>query len=64
MTTPFLTSRVYLDADAYATRRLAASSVAPVYASASSYTNFCVIPSANAYRVSQPHRAICSEGDR
>ena len=64
MTTAFLTSRVYLDADAYATRRLAASSVAPVYASASSHTHSYVTSNANAYRVSQPHRSICSEGDR
>jgi hypothetical protein len=64
MAVPILTSRKYLYADAYANRRLAASSVAPVYASASSYTHFCVIPNANAYRFSRPVNAICSEGDR
>ena len=64
MATPFLTSRVYLDADAYATRRVAVSSVAPVYASALSYTLSCVIPNANAYRFSRPDDAICSDGDR
>jgi len=61
MATPTITSRAPRFA---ATRRIAASSVAPVYASASSYTHFCVIPNANAYRVSRPVRAICSGGDR
>jgi hypothetical protein len=36
-----------------ATRRLASSWVAPVYASASSYTLSCIIFNANAYRVSR-----------
>jgi hypothetical protein len=47
-----------------AKHRLAASSVAPVYASASSYTHSCVIPNANAYRFSRPADLICSDGDR
>jgi hypothetical protein len=61
MATPAFTSRTPQTA---ATRRLTSSSVAPVYASASSYTHFCVIPNANAYRFSRPVNAICSEGDR
>jgi hypothetical protein len=61
MAAPFLTARIRRAA---AKRRLAASSVAPVYASASSYTHSCVIPNANAYRFSRPANAICSEGDR
>jgi hypothetical protein len=47
-----------------AKHRLAASSVAPVYASALSYTHFCVISNANAYRFSSPQNVICSEGNR
>jgi hypothetical protein len=47
-----------------AKHRLAASSVAPVYASALSYTHFCVISNANAYRFSPAVTTICSEGDR
>jgi hypothetical protein len=49
---------------AAASRRLAVSSVASVYASASSYTYFCVNLNANAYRLSLPAQAICSAGDR
>jgi hypothetical protein len=47
-----------------AKHRLAVSSVAPVYASALSYTHFCVIPNANGYRFSLPAGVICSKGDR
>jgi hypothetical protein len=47
-----------------AKRRLAASSVTPVYASALSYTHFCVIPNANAYRFSLPVNVISSGGGR
>jgi hypothetical protein len=61
MATPYLRARTVV---APATRRLAASSVAPVYASALSYTHFCVISNADAYRVSALHGTICSEGDR
>jgi hypothetical protein len=61
MAAPCLTSRIPWIA---ANLRLAAPSVAPVYASASSYTHFCVIPNANAYGFSLPVNAICSEGDR
>jgi hypothetical protein len=46
-----------------AKRRLAASAVVPVYASASSYTHVCVIPNANAYRFSRPGNTPCSESD-
>jgi hypothetical protein len=59
MSAAILTSRIPRLA---ANRRVAVSSVAPVYASASSYTHFCVIPNANAYRFSRPVNAICSEG--
>jgi hypothetical protein len=59
-----LTSRNYLNADAYARRLLASSSVAPVYASALSYTHSCVIPNTNAYRFSRPVNAICPEVSR
>jgi hypothetical protein len=61
MATPHLTARTVRDA---AKLRLAVSSAAPVYASASSYTHFCVIPNANALRCSRPAGAICSERDR
>jgi hypothetical protein len=61
MAIPLLTSRTSLAA---AKRRLAASSVAPVYASASNYTHYCVIPNANAYRFSPAGSTIHSEGDR
>jgi hypothetical protein len=61
MATPFLTFQAPRLA---AKRRLASSSVAPVYASASSYTDFCVIPNANAYCFSRPLSVACSEGDR
>jgi len=44
--------------------RIAASSVEPVYASASNYTHFCVIPNANAYRFSRRQNAVCSDVDR
>jgi hypothetical protein len=47
-----------------ARRRLAVSSVALVYASALSYTHFCVIPNADAYRLSRLEAVICSKGDR
>jgi hypothetical protein len=47
-----------------ASRRLAVSSVAPVYASASSYSHSCVTSNANAYWFSRPVNAICSRGDR
>jgi len=56
-----LTTRILPTA---AKRRIAASSVAPVYASASSYTHFCVIPNANAYRFSWRQNAVCSDVDR
>jgi hypothetical protein len=55
-----LTSRIPRVA---AKRCLAVSSVAPVYASASSYTHYCVIPNANAYRFSRPVNATSSDGD-
>jgi hypothetical protein len=61
MPAPFLTARAR---GAAAKRRLAPSSVGPVYASALSYTPFCVIPNANAYRFSRPANAVFSEGDR
>jgi hypothetical protein len=61
MATPSLKSRF---PGAAAKRRLAASSVVPVYASASSYTHFCVISNANAYRFSPPGNTIFSRGDR
>jgi len=65
MAAPTLTSRIPRDA---AKHRFAAFSVAPVYASALSYTQFCVISNANAnanaYRFSRPLNAICSGGDR
>ena len=61
MATPHLTARTVRDA---AKLRLAVSSVAPVYASASSYTHSCVISNANAYRFSHALNAICSGGDR
>jgi hypothetical protein len=61
MATPPLTARTVRDA---AKLRLAVSSVAPVYASASSYTHFCVMPNANAYCFSPVESAICSDGDR
>ena len=48
---------------AAAKRHLAASSVAPVYAFALSYTHFCVIPNADAYRFSPERSTSCSEGD-
>jgi hypothetical protein len=44
--------------------RLAASSVASVYASALSYTRSCVFSNANAYCFSQSDSAIYSKGDR
>jgi hypothetical protein len=46
---PTLKSRA---ADAAAKRCLAVSSVAPIYASALSYTHLCVYPNANAYHFS------------
>jgi hypothetical protein len=58
MATPFLTSRIPGSA---ASRRLAASSVAPV---ASGYERSCVYLNADAYWLSRPVNAICSEGDR
>ena len=61
MAAPTLTSRIPPDA---AKPRLAAFSVALVYASALSYTHFCVLPNANAYRFSRAVRADSSEGDR
>ena len=61
MPAPTLTSRIPRDA---AMPHLASSSVAPVYASALSYTHFCVTSNANAYRFSLPLNAICSGGDR
>ena len=61
MALPRLTSRVPRGA---AKRHLASSSVAPVYASASSHTHFCVIPNAKAYRFSRPVQTTCSEGER
>jgi hypothetical protein len=61
MAAPTLTSRIPRDA---AKHRFAAFSVAPVYASALSYTQFCVISNTNAYRFSRPLNAICSGGDR
>jgi hypothetical protein len=61
MAASFLTDRIRLGA---AKRRLAASSVAPVYASASSQTPSCVISNANAYRFSRLPNAVCSKGDR
>jgi hypothetical protein len=61
MATPFLTSRNYLNADAYANRRLAVSSVGPV---ACGYESSCVCLNADAYRFSRPGNAICLEGDR
>jgi hypothetical protein len=60
MAAPFLTFQAPRLA---AKPRLASSSVAPVYASASSYTNSRVIPNANAYRFSPPVGVACSEGD-
>ena len=61
MAASLLTSRNYLNADAYAKRLLAASSVAPVYASA-----FRVHRSLRPCedRFSRPVNAICSEGTR
>ena len=61
MAAPFLAPQARRCA---AKHRLATSSVAPVYASASSYTHFCVIPNANAYRFSRPANVICAEGGR
>jgi hypothetical protein len=63
MAASLLTSRSYLNAEAYAKRLLAASSVAPVYASASSYLRSCVYLNADAC-FSRPVNAICSEGSR
>jgi hypothetical protein len=50
--------------DTAASLRLGSSSVAPVYASALSYTHLCVIANANAYCVSRFGTVICSKGDR
>jgi hypothetical protein len=61
MPAPDLTSRALPTA---AKHRIAASSIASVYASASSYTHFCVIPNANAYRFSRSQNAVCSDGGR
>jgi hypothetical protein len=61
MAATLFTSQIPLRA---AKQRLAASSVAPVYASALSYTHSCVISNANAYRFSSARNVICSEGDR
>jgi hypothetical protein len=61
MAATLFTSQIPLRA---AKQRLAASSVAPVYASALSYTHSCVISNANAYRFSPARNVICSEGDR
>jgi hypothetical protein len=47
-----------------ANQRLAASSVAPVNASALSYTLYCVISNANAYWFSPPRNVTCSGGGR
>jgi hypothetical protein len=44
--------------------RSASSSVASVYASASSHTHFCVISNANAYGFSRLQGAAHSESDR
>jgi hypothetical protein len=60
MTASLLTSRNYLNADAYAKRLLAASSVAPV---ASGYERSCVYLNPEAC-FSRPVNAICSEGSR
>ncbi len=60
MTASLLTSRNYLNADAYAKRLPAASSVAPV---ASGYEPSCVYLNADAC-FSRPVNAICSEGSR
>jgi hypothetical protein len=61
MAIPHLTVRRPLAA---AKQRLAASSVAPVYASALNYTHLCVISNANALRFSPAGTTACSKGDR
>jgi hypothetical protein len=61
MAVAFLTSQTL---GLVAKRRLTVSSVAPVYASALSYTHFCVISNATAYRFSRAAGVTRSEGDR
>jgi hypothetical protein len=58
MAASLLTSRNYLNADAYAKRLLAASSVAPVASGYERSLRSCED------RFSRPVNAICSEGSR
>jgi hypothetical protein len=60
MAAPFVTPQAPRVA---AKPRIAVSSVAHVYASASSHTHFCVISNANAYRFSRAVGVACSKGD-
>jgi hypothetical protein len=61
MAAPFPASQVRRFA---AKHRLAGSSVVPIYTSALNHTHYCVIPNANAYRVSRPATVTCRKGGR